>query len=176
MNESNNSSPIVVIVIICAVLLLLCMVVPLGVGAVFYLRLQHEAQAAAMAARDEAVAAQQAAQQAAMAQAEAARQAAEQMRLANERMAQALKAAPPMPPAIGELPLESRKLIYQQLKLVQTQFAELEKLAADDPAFAEALAVAKAQQPATMDQLMSSLKIDRAQLDAIMAEGEKEKW
>lgn len=177
MNDSKNSSPIVVIVIICAALLLLCMAVPIGAGAIMYFRFQHEAQAAqaaAMAAERDALAAQQAAL---AAQAEASRQAAEQMRLANEQMAKALAVPPQLsPPGIGELPLETRKLIYQQLKQAQSQLAELEKLATDDPALAEAFAAAKTQQPAILEQAMRAMNISREQLDAIMAEGDKEKW
>lgn len=176
MSDSKNSSPIVVIVIICAALLLLCMAVPIGAGAIMYFRFQHEAQAAqaaAMAAERDALAAQQAAL---AAQAEASRQAAEQMRLANEQMAKALAVPPPGAPPTGELPLASRKLIYQQLKQATVSLAEMEKLAADDPALAEAFAAAKTQQPAILEQAMRAMNISREQLDAIMAEGDKEMW
>jgi predicted aspartyl protease len=91
-------------------------------------------------------------------------------------MAKALAKPAGVAPALGELPLETRKLIYQQLKQAKASIAEMEKLAADDPALAEVFAAAKAQQPLIMEQAMASMNINRAQLDAIMAEGDKEMW
>ncbi len=182
MNDSPNSSPIVVIVIICAVFLLLCLAVPIGAGAVIFLRFQHEAQAEAMAARDEALLAQQAAQQALAAQAEASRQAAEQMRLANEQMAKALTAPPVAAPilerprvlSLDELPEESRKTIYEHLKLIKVQFKALDEITGDDPALKERAAVYNFDE--ALKQLCDTWKIDRKQLDTIIAEGEKEMW
>jgi hypothetical protein len=183
MNDSQNSSPIVVIVIICAVLLLLCLAVPAGGVAIFYLR---EVQVAKATAESEMIAAQQqalAAQQAALAaQAEASRQAAEQMRLANEQMAKALAAPPVSAPilerprvlSLDDLPVQSRQTIYEHLKLIKVQFEALDAIAGDDPALKERAAVYNFDE--ALQQLCDTWKIDRKQLDTIIAEGEKEMW
>jgi hypothetical protein len=173
--DSSDSRSVVAVLVICALLLVTCIAIPTGVGAILFVRFQQATQAELAAQRDALAAEQQA-----MAQAEAARQAAmEQMRLQAEQMTKSLQtppADPPSTPSLADLPLDSRKLIYQQLKLVDSQLAALEALAADDPALQDALNVAKSQKSAALDQLASTFKIDREQLDAIIAQGDKEMW
>jgi hypothetical protein len=180
--DSSDSRSVVAVLVICALLLVTCIAIPTGVGAILFVRFQQATQAELAAQRDALAAEQQA-----MAQAEAARQAAmeqmrlqaEQMRLQAEQMTKSLQTPPADPPSthsLGDLPLDSRKVIYQQLKLVDSQLAALEALAADDPALQDALNVAKSQKSAALDQLASTFKIDREQLDAIIAQGDKEMW
>jgi hypothetical protein len=175
--DSSDSRSVVAVLVICALLLVTCIAIPTGVGAILFVRFQQATQAELAAQRD-ALAAEQAAL---AAQTEASRQAAEQMRLQAEQMTKSVQtpqamAAPPGAPSLADLPLDSRKLIYQQLKLVESQLAALEALAADDPALQDALNVAKSQKSAALDQLASTFKVDREQLDAIIAQGDKEMW
>ena len=165
---SNDSRNVVAVLIVCAMLVLVCVAVPLGVGAMMFVRLQRTEQG--VAAQREALAAEQ-----------RARLQAEMARMAAEMEAQRLQkaAAPPAepaPPLNRELTLQQRQTIYLQLKLVRDQLAALEALGTDDPTLKELAAQSKAQVDASLNQIGTAAGITRQQLDEIMAEGDREKW
>jgi hypothetical protein len=173
---SNDSRSLVAVLVVCAMLLLVCVAVPLGVGAIFFVRLQAESQQQAVAIQQQALAIEQQA----LRQAEEARRQAELDRATMEKLMRPA-AIPPLAPvaAPGEnskLTLEVRKSLYQQLKLVKDQLAAIEALGVDDPALKEVAAQSKAQFEAALDQIGTTAGITRKQLDEIMAEGEREKW
>jgi hypothetical protein len=166
---SNDSRNVVAVLIVCAMLVLAFIAVPVGVGALLFVRLQHTEQAAA--AQREALAAEQRARL----QAEMARMAAE---LESQRLqtAAASQPAAPLRPPSRELTLQERQTIYLQLKFLRDQLAGLDALGADDPTLKDLVVQGKAQVDASFNQIATAAGITRQQLDEIMAEGDREKW
>jgi hypothetical protein len=160
---SDDSRSFVPVLIVCGMLGLVCLVVPLGIGGILFVRMQRTAEQAIVAQRDA-----MAAQQEAMAKLEAERLARQQ------QVAQPSPA--PAPPQTKELTLQERKTLYLQLKQARQVFAALDQAGIEDPALQDALNLGKAQFEASLDQIAAGAGLTRKQLDEIMAEGEREKW
>jgi hypothetical protein len=163
---SDDSRSFVPVLIVCGMLGLVCLVVPLGIGGILFVRMQRTAEQAIVAQRDA-----MAAQQEAMAKLEAERLARQQ------QVAQPSPApAPSAPPQTKELTLQERKTLYLQLKQARQVFAALDQAGIEDPALQDALNLGKSQFEASLDQIAAGAGLTRKQLDEIMAEGEREKW
>ena len=172
--SSDNSKTVMVVAVLGIMLVLMCAIVPVGVGAMMYFRLQQSA-AQAMAAQQRALAAEQEARlQAEVAKAEAARAMAEQFARSAATPPIPAEAAPAA--AQGELTLEQRKSIYLAVKQLNDGLKALEEAAKDEPAVGELLNVMKSQREAALDQVSRGSGITRQKLDEIVAEGEREKW
>jgi hypothetical protein len=200
---SSETRTLLVILALCAFVALMCLVVPIGIGAVLYLRVQQQ-QVAVQAEFNQAVAQQQRMQEEAE-----SRQAKLQQKIESQ-----MNGLPPidiapsgfgppggppgfpapftpepvtpgdtpagLPAVARPLPDEAqRRSIYlaiKQLKQLEALFAEFNAASADDPNMQAAAAQMKSQQEAALRQIATQFNITPAQLDEIKAEGDKAGW
>jgi hypothetical protein len=203
---SSETRTLFVILALCAFVALMCVVVPIGIGAVLYFRVQQQ-QVAVQAEFNQAFAQQQRMQEEA-----ASRQARLQQKIESQMNglppidiapsdfgpggAPLGFPPPPFPPPVfpGEappglsdtpvadptLPSEAqRRNIYRAIKTLQQveeQFAGLIAATPDDPNMQQAAAQMKAEKEKALRQLATQANITPAQLDEIVVEGDKAGW
>lgn len=176
---SSETRTLLVVLAICAFVALMCLIVPLGIGAVLYFRVQQQ-QVAVQAEFNQALAEQQ------RMQADAARRQAEMQ----QQIEAQLNAIPPigLPPGLADegptpggaaLDEQQRRTIYfavKQVKQLDALFAEVNAAVADDPNMQQAAAEMKRQKENALRQLAAQFNVTPAQLDEIAAEGDKAGW
>jgi hypothetical protein len=199
---SSETRTLLVVLVLCAFVALMCLIVPIGIGAVLFFRVQQQ-QVAVQAEFNQAVAAQE------RMQAEAAARHTEMQQQIESQMGTIppigmpppgfgppgmFPGEPPLPtpppPGFGGAPPgvlpgasapneQQRRTIYRTVKSLQqleAQFAELSAAAPDDPAMQQAAAQIKTEKDNALRQLAAQYNITPAQLDEIVAEGEKAGW
>ena len=169
----DESRTMWVVLLVCGFVMCGCIVLPLGLGAAFFMGIS----------RQQAVLAEQSRAEAARVQAEMAKTRAELEQL--KPPAPPPAAAPPsLPPGLGTVDvtdLTQRKLIYQTLKTQREVAVQLEHTLAqlasvsDDPALKQAPDIKKLEQQ-MLDEIAKQWKVTRQQLDEIVAEGDKAGW
>jgi hypothetical protein len=199
---SSETRTLLVVLALCAFVALMCLIVPIGIGAVLFYRVQQQ-QVAVQAEFNQAVAQQQRMQEEA---------ASRQARL-QEKIETQMNGLPPIdiapsdlgpgggppgfppppvftgeaPPGLTDapaadptLPSEAqRRTIYlaiKQLKQLDAVFAQLNSAAPDDPNMQAAAAQLKNEKEKALQQIAHQFNITPAQLDEIAAEGEKAGW
>jgi hypothetical protein len=164
---SNDTRTMLVVLVVCGFLMCGCIVLPIGVGAVFYLTASRQAQMA-QAEVQRAVAAEQQAR----AQAEAARAQAQTMAPIAVPELTPIPAPPGivsptiLPPGLTGQNLgdvEERKKLYAAFKQLRIKEEEL-KANSDDAALG------------ILNALLQSTGVTREQIDQILAEGDKAGW
>jgi len=151
-----------------------CIVLPLGVGAMFFLTASRQAEMAQVQAQQAMAAEQQARAQAELARAQAA-------------ASITVPGMPPIPtPPVVTPPtilppglaapnladIEQRKALYAAFKELRKAEDEFKKVNTDDPTVGLIAAAVKQQQ----ETLLKSAGITREQIDQILAEGDKAGW
>jgi type II secretory pathway pseudopilin PulG len=170
---SNETRTMLVVLLVCGFVMGGCILVPLGVGAVFFLKASQQAQAAQVQAERALAAEQQARAQAELARAQAQAQ-----------QPTVIPGMPPLPsdpqslqPAGVTAPnienIEWRKQIYLSFKLLRTADEEMKKTAATDDPTVALIASALNQQKET---LLKGAGLTPEQVNQILAEGDKAGW
>jgi hypothetical protein len=181
---SNETRTMFVVLAVCGFLMCGCIVLPIGVGAMFFLGVSRQAEVA-QAQAQQAMAAEQQARAQARAQAELAR-------------AQAQAAAPIAVPGMPPIPappvptpptlvlpglaapnladIEQRKALYTAFKGLRQTEEELKKAGADDPTVGPTVGLIAEAVKQQQETLLKGAGITREQIDAILAEGDKAGW
>jgi|GEM_PF-3817455 hypothetical protein len=174
---SNETRTMLIVLAVCGFLMCGCIVLPVGIGAVFFATAARQAEVAQAQVQRALVAEQQA-----RAQAEAANAAA--MAAAGEATNQlpGVPAIPPVGVPPGVLPadafasllsdVEQRKSLYRAFKDLRKAEEELNKAATGDPTIDAISAALKQQQ----EILLKNAGITREQIDKILDEGDKAGW
>jgi hypothetical protein len=170
---SNDTRTMLVVLLVCGFLMCGCIVLPIGVGAAFFLTASRQAQVAqAEVRRAEAV------EQQARAQAEWARA---QVQALQPTLIPGMPPVPSDPPSLqpagANAPnienIEWRKQLYLSFKLLRTADEEMKKTAATDDPTVALIASALNQQKET---LLKGAGLTPEQLNQILAEGDKAGW
>ena len=176
---SNETRTMFVVLAVCGFLMCGCIVLPIGVGAMFFLGVSRQAEMAQVQAQRALAAEQQARAQAELARAQA--QAAALIAVPEMPAIPAPPVVTPptiLPPGLAAANLadiEQRKLLYAAFKELRKAEDELKKVNPadpEDPTFGIITAAVKQQQEA----LLKGAGITREQIDQILAEGDKAGW
>ena len=171
---SNETRTMLVVLLVCGFLMCGCIVLPIGVGAMFFLTASRQAEMAQAQAQRAVAAEQQARAQAELARAQA-------------QAAAPVPEMPPIPAPPGVIPpttlppglvtpnlgdVEQRKQLYSAFKELRKADEELKKAATDDPTVALIASAVKQQK----DALLKGAGLTQEQIDEILAEGDKAGW
>jgi len=165
---SNETRTMLVVLVVCGFLMCGCIVLPIGVGTMFFLTASRQAEMAQAQAQRALAAEQQA-----RAQAEAAPVAVPGMPpIPAPPVVNPTTVLPPglAPPNLADV--EQRKSLYAAFKDLRKAEDELKKVGTDDPTLGLIASAVKQQQEA----VLKSAGITREQIDEILAEGDKAGW
>jgi hypothetical protein len=163
----DESRTMWVVLLVCGFVMCGCIVLPLGLGAAFFMGISRQQAVLAEKSRAEAVKVQTQLEQVAPA------------------VVPPVATPPELPPALGTIDATDpaqRKLIYQALKAQREVAQQLEQslaqlaTASDDPTLKQALDGMKLEQDKAIDEIAKQWKVTRQQLDEIVAEGDKAGW
>jgi len=164
---SNETRTMFVVLAVCGFLMCGCIVLPLGVGAMFFLTASRQAEMAQVQAQQAMAAEQQA-----RAQAAASITVPGMPPIPTPPVVTPPTILPPGLAAPNLADIEQRKALYAAFKELRKAEDEFKKVNTDDPTVGLIAAAVKQQQ----ETLLKSAGITREQIDQILAEGDKAGW
>lgn len=163
----DESRTMLVVLVVCGFLMCGCIVIPLGLGAAFFMGISRQQAVLAEKSRAEAVKVQT------------------QLEQVAPTVVPEVATPPELPPSLGTIDATDpaqRKLIYQAFKAQREFTQQIEQslaqlsTASDDPTLKQALEGMKREQDKALDELAKHWGVARKQLDEIVAEGDKAGW
>jgi hypothetical protein len=156
-----------VVLVVGGLLMCGCIVVPLGLGAAFFMGISRQQAVLAEKSRAEVAEVQ------------------DQFDQVAPPAVPPVASPPALPPGLGTVDATDpaqRKLIYRALKTQRELAQQVEQslaqlaTASDDPTIKQALDGMKLEQDKAIDEIAKQWKVTRQQLDEIVAEGDKAGW
>jgi multidrug efflux pump subunit AcrB len=173
---SNETRTMLVVLLVCGLLMCGCIVLPIGVGTMFFLTASRQADMARVQVQRALAAEQQARAQAELARAQAQNAQVQTMAPSAD------PDSPPIPALPGVFPpglvapnlddVEQRKQLYTAFKDLRKADEELTKVGTEDPTVALIASAVKQQK----DALLKGAGLTQEQIDQILAEGDKAGW